>query len=100
MPIAPQPIPTPAPKQYLGKYRGIVSDNVDPLQLGRMLAQVPDLPGQIIAWALPCLPYVTTPGILAVPPVGTDVWIEFEQGNIDYPIWSGCFWTSGHPPLL
>jgi hypothetical protein len=22
------------------------------------------------------------------------VWIEFEQGNKNYPIWSGCWWGS------
>jgi hypothetical protein len=97
MPI--QPIQPVAPKQYFGKYRGIVLDNTDPLQLGRILAQVGAL-SISTNWAMPCLPYIGTPGILALPPVGTDVWIEFEQGNLDYPIWSGCFWNPGQPPLL
>jgi hypothetical protein len=97
MPI--QPIQPVAPKQYFGKYRGIVLDNIDPLQLGRILAQVANLSIET-NWAMPCLPYIATPGILALPPVGTDVWIEFEQGNLDYPIWSGCFWNPGQPPLL
>jgi hypothetical protein len=97
MPIHPiQPVP---PKQYFGKYRGIVLNHTDPLQLGRILAQVAGF-SAIISWAMPCLPYVGTHGILALPPVGTSVWIEFEQGNIDYPIWSGCFWNPGQPPLL
>jgi hypothetical protein len=97
MPIHPiQPV---EPKQYFGKYRGLVLDNVDPLQLGRILAQVGALPIST-NWAMPCLPYIDTPGVLALPPVGTGVWIEFEEGNLDYPIWSGCFWNPGQPPLL
>jgi Type VI secretion system/phage-baseplate injector OB domain len=97
MPIHPiQPV---EPKQYFGKYRGIVLNHTDPLQLGRILAQVAGF-STITSWAMPCLPCVGTHGVLALPPVGTDVWIEFEQGNIDYPIWSGCFWTQGQPPLL
>jgi uncharacterized protein involved in type VI secretion and phage assembly len=32
-------------------------------------------------------------GWLAIPPVGADVWLEFEGGDLDYPIWSGCFWS-------
>jgi hypothetical protein len=91
-----QPLP---PKQYFGKYRGIVLESIDPLLLGRILPQVPAIPA-VLGWAMPCLPYVKTPGTLAIPPVGTEVWIEFEQGNPDYPIWSGCFWSPGHPPLL
>jgi hypothetical protein len=94
-----QPIVPSAPKQYFGKYRGIVLNNVDPMQLGRIIPQVADVPVQF-GWAMPCLPYVPKHGTLAVPPVGTNVWIEFEQGNVDYPTWSGCFWTAGHPPLL
>jgi Type VI secretion system/phage-baseplate injector OB domain len=100
----PQPLqpvaPTP-PKQYFGKYRGIVLNNIDPMQLGRILPQVPSV-SPLIAWAMPCVPYPGAhfAGAFIIPPVGTNVWIEFEQGNIDNPIWSGCFWTAGHPPLI
>ena len=33
--------------------------------------------------------------------MGANVWVEFEQGDSDYPVWSGCFWGSGGevPPL-
>jgi uncharacterized protein involved in type VI secretion and phage assembly len=27
-----------------------------------------------------------------IPQIGTGVWVEFEQGNPDYPIWSGCWY--------
>jgi len=26
------------------------------------------------------------------------VWIEFEHGDPDYPIWTGCFWAQGEVP--
>jgi uncharacterized protein involved in type VI secretion and phage assembly len=81
---------------FYGKYRGTVLNNVDPMQMGRIQATVPDvsniLPG---SWALPCLPLAGIQnGIFAVPAIGAGVWIEFEQGNPDYPIWSGCFFGS------
>ena len=29
-----------------------------------------------------------------VPQIGAGVWVEFEQGDPDYPIWVGGFWGS------
>jgi uncharacterized protein involved in type VI secretion and phage assembly len=80
--------------QFLGKYRGTVFNNIDPEQRGRIQAIVPDVTGELpTSWALPCLPMAGPQcGALAVPPIGAKVWIEFEQGNRDNPIWSGCFW--------
>jgi uncharacterized protein involved in type VI secretion and phage assembly len=79
-----------------GKYRGTVIDNVDPLQIGRLLVQVPDVSNVIPStWAMPCVPFTGIQcGFFVVPPVGAGVWIEFEQGNSDYPIWTGGFWGS------
>lgn len=87
-------------QRFFGKYRGTVTDNRDPQQLGRIQANVPDvLGGNASGWALPCVPYAGNQvGLFALPPVGTSVWMEFEQGNPDYPVWSGCFWASGEPP--
>jgi Type VI secretion system/phage-baseplate injector OB domain len=82
-------------RRYFGKYRGTVVDNLDPMQLGRILAQVPDVFGATpSSWALPCVPAAgTQSGCFIVPEIGSQVWIEFEQGNPDYPIWSGGFWA-------
>jgi uncharacterized protein involved in type VI secretion and phage assembly len=83
-------------ERYYGKYRGMVLNNVDPLQQGRIQVQVPDVAGLAPAsWAMPCVPF-TGPqsGVYVVPPVGAGVWVEFEQGNADYPIWVGGFWGS------
>ena len=79
-----------------GKYRGTVINNVDPLQIGRLLVQVPDVSNVIPStWAMPCVPFTGIQcGFFVVPPVGAGVWIEFEQGNSDYPIWTGGFWGS------
>jgi Type VI secretion system/phage-baseplate injector OB domain len=82
--------------QYFGKYRGTVANNVDPMQMGRIQAIVPDVTGLVpTSWALPCVPMAgPQAGLFIVPTVGAAVWIEFEQGNPDYPIWTGGFWGS------
>jgi uncharacterized protein involved in type VI secretion and phage assembly len=82
--------------KYFGKYRAFVIDNVDPLQTGRLMVQVSDVSGVLPStWAMPCLPFAgTQSGFYAVPEIGSQVWIEFEQGDPDYPIWVGCFWGS------
>jgi hypothetical protein len=83
-------------KKYYGKYRGTVINNVDPEQRGRIMAMVPDVLGMTpSSWALPCLPIAGKQnGVYVVPKIGDGVWIEFEQGDPDYPIWVGGFWGS------
>jgi hypothetical protein len=80
--------------RYYGKYRGLVVENIDPEQIGRVLVQVPDVLGLIpSSWAMPCVPAAgIQSGIFVVPPIGSQVWVEFEQGDPDYPIWTGGFW--------
>jgi uncharacterized protein involved in type VI secretion and phage assembly len=95
--------PHPAAARFYGKYRGIVVNNIDPQQIGRMQLQVPAVLGaSTSAWALPCMP-VAGPqmGLFVLPPVGANVWVEFEGGDPDAPIWVGGFWTSPGdlPPL-
>jgi hypothetical protein len=82
-----------------GKYRGKVVDPVDPLQLGRIMALVPAISEMPLSWAMPATPYAGSGvGFFAIPPVGANVWIEFEGGDANYPIWSGCFWGEGEAP--
>ena len=86
-----------------GKYRGTVTVNVDPLQIGRIQAMVPDVAGLLpSSWATPCVPVAgINMGVFTVPPVGAGVWIEFEKGDPDYPIWVGGYWGSAaETPLL
>jgi uncharacterized protein involved in type VI secretion and phage assembly len=82
--------------KYYGKYRGLVLNNIDPMQMARLLVQVPDVLGLgISSWAMPCVPIAGPQmGTFVVPVVGSGVWVEFEGGNTDYPIWTGCFWGS------
>ncbi len=90
-------------KKFYGKYRGTVVNNLDPLQIGRIQAIVPDVSNIMLSsWAMPCLPLGgMQTGMYTVPPIGAGVWIEFEQGDSDYPIWVGCFWgTAAEVPAL
>ena len=78
--------------RYYGKYRGTVTNNADPENLGRVKAQVPGVLGQAeTGWALPCTPYAGNgSGVYAVPEPGATVWIEFEAGGrtvLDCNLW-------------
>ena len=90
-------------RKYYGKYRGVVLNNVDPLLEGRLLVQVPDVAGLApTTWATPCVPIAGIQnGMVAIPINGSGVWVEFEHGDPQYPIWVGCFWGSaGEIPAL
>ena len=78
--------------RFFGKYRGVVTDNDDPEQLGRIRARVPEvLAGVESPWALPCVPYAgPNQGQYMIPPVDAGVWIEFEGGHPSRPIWAGA----------
>lgn len=85
---------------FFGKYRGAVVENLDPMELGRLQVTVPLVLGSVqTAWAMPCVPYAG-PGVgwYVLPPVGASIWVEFEGGDPDYPIWTGCYWTEGQVP--
>jgi uncharacterized protein involved in type VI secretion and phage assembly len=84
------------PTRYLGKYRGTVVSNTDPKGIGRLRVQVPDVLGdEPSTWAMPCFP-LAGPGMgqYHLPPKNSGVWVEFEQGDPSYPIWSGCWYGS------
>lgn len=105
-----------AEQQYFGKYRGFVMDNKDPLKLGRIKVRVPSVfvcdpvgkPGDdcdpdlkdgdesVTDWAWPCVPCggAADQGFFFIPDCGAHVWVEFEEGNLDHPIWVGTFWAN------
>ena len=90
-------------EKFWGKYRGVVSDINDPLMTMRIKARVPDVFEGESGWAMPCAPFGGDQvGLFAPPTVGAGVWIEFEQGNPDYPVWVGAWWGSVAevPPVL
>jgi type VI secretion system (T6SS) baseplate-like injector VgrG len=87
------------PKFY-GKYRGKVEGNVDPLMQGRIQVSCPAVLGDgRMAWAMPAAPFAGPQvGLFLVPPQNANVWVEFEEGDPDSPIWAGCFWGQGEVP--
>lgn len=86
--------------RYFGKYRGIVTDNDDSCNLGRIKALIPAVFGDVESgWCMPCVPYAGPQvGMAFLPEVGSGVWIEFEGGDVSYPIWVGCYWRSNDLP--
>jgi len=88
-------------RRFYGKYRGLVLNNQDPLNQGRLQASVPEVLGEIPSgWAVPCAPYTgTQAGFFAIPPIGAGVWIEFEAGDTSRPIWVGGWWATAEVPM-
>jgi hypothetical protein len=86
--------------RFFGKYRGKVENNIDPMMLGRVQVSCPAVLGDgQLSWATPSVPYAGDGvGIFMVPPVGAQVWVEFEAGQPDSPILGGCFWGTGEAP--
>ncbi len=91
---------------FWGKYRATVLNNADPELRGRLMLTIPDVLGLVPStWAEPCTPLAgpTGPamGVYMVPAAGAGVWVEFEHGDPDHPIWVGCRWggPSDIPPL-
>ena len=81
-----------------GKFRGLVTDNNDPQKRGRLRLRIPSVLGdQESDWALPCLPYggASACGLFLAPPNGAQVWVEFEEGDVHRPVWTGTFWQDG-----
>jgi hypothetical protein len=92
-------------KTFWGKYRGTVLNNIDPEQRGRLTLTVPDVLGPVpSSWAEPVVPLAgpTGPpmGVYLVPPIGAGVWVEFEHGNPDHPIWVIVMQTAGQNSLV
>lgn len=81
---------------FFGKYRATVLNNIDPMGIGRIQCFVPDVQSVLpSSWCMPCVPISgIQSGVHVVPSVGSGVWVEFEHGDPDYPIWVGGFWGS------
>ena len=82
--------------RFLGKFRATVVDNDDPEKRGRLKLSIPSVLGNdvVSGWALPCAPYggAADQGFFFIPEIDSAVWVEFEAGSLDYPIWVGTFW--------
>jgi uncharacterized protein involved in type VI secretion and phage assembly len=84
--------------RYFGKYRGTAVE-VDTASW-RIRAKVPAVLGaQPTGWCMPCVPYAgVAVGFVFLPEVGAGVWVEFEGGDVSYPVWTGCYWRDGEQP--
>jgi uncharacterized protein involved in type VI secretion and phage assembly len=85
-------------KRFYGKYRASVHSNADPNGRGRLELLIPDVLGdKPSTWAEACVPLAGPPGTAMgaylVPPEGTAVWVEFEAGDSNHPVWVGCIWS-------
>jgi uncharacterized protein involved in type VI secretion and phage assembly len=82
--------------RFYGKYRATVVDNADPENRGRLRLRIPATLGNevVSGWALPCAPYggAADQGFFFIPENESSVWVEFEGGDPDYPVWVGTFW--------
>ena len=87
---------------FHGLYPGKVENNIDPLNMSRILVSVSDVGGSaVLSWALPCLPVTgTNMGMFTVPPNGAAVWVEFVRGDTDWPVWLGGYYGNGEAPSL
>src|SRR6476469_609363 len=81
--------------KFYGKYSGEVTDNSDSDKVGKVKVKVPTIFGtdpEVVA--RPCLPF----GHFFIPAVGAKVWVEFEGGDINYPIWVGTWYPKDSAP--
>lgn len=81
--------------KYSGIYRARVEARVDPKRLYRVRVRVHGLHAQStpvnkLPWAQPRKEVGDKYGMMGVPPVGTDVWVEFQDGDHEYPVYFGA----------
>jgi hypothetical protein len=82
-------------RRFYGVYRGIVQNNSDPLDKGRLKLQVPQVLGEAVtgwAWGM------NQPGVSRqLPVVNEGVFVMFEGGDPSFPIWLGAFEGTANP---
>jgi uncharacterized protein involved in type VI secretion and phage assembly len=88
--------------QYFGKYRALVVDVADPESRGRIKVTCPKVLGTAkSAWCEPCVPVCyDSGGDVALPKKGEFVWVEFEEGNANKPIYTGGLWSKNKKPSI
>lgn len=87
---------------YYGTYRGMVKDNVDANNRGRLKVYVPSV-GDTEANTRVALPILPSAGpgfgfLATTPAVGDVVYIRFEMGRLDAPLWIGSWWINDAMP--
>lgn len=86
--------------QFFGKYRAKVVDIQDPEKRGRIRVLCPKVLGQYkSAWCEPCIPVAYDfGGDFALPKINEFVWVEFEEGNPNKPVYIGGLWSTNKSP--
>lgn len=86
---------------HYGKYRAKVVDVKDPEFRGRIKVLCPKVYGDFKSpWCLPCSPFaLDNKGFLFVPKLNEMIWIEFEEGDSELPIWVGGLWKEKSTPI-
>ena len=80
--------------RFYGKRRAVVVENQDPERRGRIKVENTELYGVSKSpWCMPCYPFYggRDCGFFSVPPIGSLVWIECEEGLPAYPIYAGGY---------
>ena len=76
----------------VGLYRATVVNNIDPMAQLRLKVVVHSVSNAVSDWAPGCLPV----GRKTVPKVGSTVWVGYEGGDPNHPVWIGVL-LSGPP---
>lgn len=88
--------------RYYSSYRGFVVENKDPLNLQRVQVMVPQITGNGVYsyWAHPKGVFSGKGyGMQIIPQKGELVWVEFESGHPEVPMYSlGYFGNNEIPP--
>jgi len=83
---------------FLGLFRGVVMNNDDPSNNGRVQVRVygvfDDVPKSELPWAVPCWPFRSH----SVPSINEVVYVMFSAGNPNFPVWMGWCPTKGENP--
>jgi len=88
-------------QEYPYKYRGFVENNEDPENLFRLKVRVPQIYGDWVPdyWAWPCgIPCGNNAGLTLIPQKDDCIWVSFENGDPDYPIWEYGWFSTGDLP--
>lgn len=85
-------------KRFYGIYRGICVDSIDPISKGRVRLQVPQILGTAVTdWAWPI---VSGSGTLTAPAINSGIWVMFEGGDPNFPLWVGTFNAQASTPVV
>ena len=87
--------------RYYGNYRGYVHNNEDPLNMNRLQLVIPTLNPTAVdeTWAFPKNSWGGKDyGINLLPRKADVVWVEFQNGNPDYPLWTHSGYAKDEKP--